>query len=63
MFMVGLIMEAHVPADYESGHMALPHYKSEHEDAQSRRKGLLALYNFCVGSRGSIQIENLFAQD
>ena len=56
-------MEAHVPADYESGHMALPHYKSEHEDAQSRRKGLLALYNFCVGSRGSIQIENLFAQN
>ena len=39
------------------------HYKSEREHAQSRRKGLLAFYNFCVGSRGSIQIENLLTQN
>ena len=39
------------------------HYKSDLLDDQSQRKGLLALYNFCDRSRGSIQIENFFAEN
>ena len=40
-----------------------PHYEPDLVDAQSQRKELLALYNFCVGSRGSIQVKNLFTQN
>ena len=43
--------------------ICLLHYKSDVVDEKSRRKGLLALYNFRVGSRGSIQIENLLTQN
>ena len=39
------------------------HYEPDLVDAQSQRKGLLALCNFCVRSRGSIQIENLLTQN